>query len=262
MDTNINGKVVIITGGTSGIGEAAAELFLAAGASVSVCDFREDLICEVNDRAKKEGEKLLAVKADITDAQQIKHLFSETIDRFGRIDVLINNAGMGCPDGFLTMSDDLWNKEIELNLCAIVNACELILPYFKEQGSGCIVSTSSLCGRISATVRSVYAVTKACVNVYTKALASEAEEYGIRVNAVAPGMVGTEMVKKNHPDPDDYKSLGKSAMLQRMGETYEIAEGMLFLASDLASGLNGEIIEVTGGKCVVQDPEFSWLNIG
>ena len=172
--------------------------------------------------------------------------------------MLINNAGMGCPDGFLTLQDDLWAREIDVNLTAVSEACRLVLPYFRKAGSGCILSTSSLCGRIAATVRSIYAVTKAGVNAYTKALALELAPWHVRVNAVAPGMVGTDMVKANHPDPEDYRSLGGSAMLQRMGEPEEIAAAMVFLASNLSRGINGQVIEVTGGKCVVQDPAYSW----
>lgn len=258
MNRKLKDKVVIITGGTSGIGAAAADLFLAEEAKVVVCDFRQDLIDSVNERAAAENLRLLGVVADITNTDQMKHLFKVTKETFGKIDVLINNAGMGCPDGFLTIQDDFWFREINVNLTAIINACNLVIPYFEEQGSGCIISTSSLCGRIAATVRSIYAITKAGVNAYTKALAMELADKNIRVNAVAPGMVGTDMVKKNHPDPDDYRSLGKSAMLQRMGETEEIAAAMVFLASAQAAGINGEIIEVTGGKCVVQDPDYSW----
>lgn len=156
------------------------------------------------------------------------------------------------------LQDDLWAREIDVNLTAVSEACRLVLPYFRKTGSGCILSTSSLCGRIAATVRSIYAVTKAGVNAYTKALALELTPWHVRVNAVAPGMVGTDMVKANHPDPEDYRSLGGSAMLQRMGEPEEIAAAMVFLASDLSRGINGQVIEVTGGKCVVQDPAYSW----
>lgn len=258
MNANLKNKVVIITGGTSGIGAAAVQLFLAEGARVSVCDFREDLIDEVNRKAATESLPLMGVVADITNESQMQNLFQQTKQKFGKIDILINNAGMGCPDGYLTIEDSFWFHEIDVNLCAIIRACNLIIPYFEEQGSGCIISTSSLCGRIAATVRSIYAVTKACVNTYTKALAEELRSKNIRVNAIAPGMIGTDMVKKNHPDPEDYRSLGKSAMLQRMGEPEEIASAIVFLASDLANGINGEILEVTGGKCVVQDPDYSW----
>lgn len=260
MDKKLKDKVVIITGGTSGIGLAATNLFLAEGSKVVVCDFREDLIQEVNKRAKEENIPLLGVVADITNKAQMANLFAEAKNAFGKIDVLINNAGMGCPDGFLTIQDAFWFKEINVNLTSISTACNLILPYFEEQGYGCIISTSSLCGRIAATVRSIYAITKAGVNAYTKALAAELKDRNIRVNAVAPGMVGTDMVKANHPDPDDYRSLGRSAMLQRMGEPEEIAATFVFLASEQAQGINGQVIEVTGGKCVVQDPDYSWNN--
>lgn len=258
MNMGLKNKVVVITGGTRGIGAAAAELLLREGAQVAVCGSHPIRVEEINRRAEAEGLPLLAVTADISSPQQLARLFAATQERFGRIDVLINNAGMGCPDGFLTLQDPLWERELEVNLVAVVTACQQVLPYLERNGGGCILSVSSLCGRIAATVRSVYAVTKAGVNAYTRALALELKDRNIRVNAIAPGMVGTDMVKANHPDPEDYRSLGKSAMLQRMGEPEEIAAAMVFAVSDLAAGLNGQIIEVTGGKCVVQDPDYSW----
>ena len=258
MDTGLKDKVVVITGGTRGIGSAASELFLQEGANVVVCGTNTALISTINAHASAENLPLLAVAADITSAAEMTHLFDEAVRRFGKIDVLINNAGMGCPHGFLTMEDNFWAREIRVNLTAVSMACNLILPYFEKTSSGCIISTSSLCGRIASTVRSVYAVTKAGVNVYTKALSLELESKNIRVNSIAPGMVGTDMVKANHPDPEDYRSLGKSAMLQRMGEPEEIAAAIVFLASDQGKGINGQVIEVTGGKCVVQDPDYSW----
>ena len=258
MNINLKGKVAVITGGTSGIGAAATNLFLESGASVCVCDVRQDLIDQINERAISMHLPLSGIVADITNHSQMENLLNRTIEKFGKIDIFINNAGMGCPDGFLTINDNLWFREINVNLSAVIDACNLIIPYFERQGYGCILSTSSLCGRIAATVRSIYAITKCCVNVYTSSLAEELADKNIRVNAIAPGMVGTDMVKKNHPDPDDYRSLGKSSMLQRMGEPEEIAAAMVFLASDLASGITGEVLEVTGGKCVVQDPDYSW----
>lgn len=146
-------KIVVVTGADKAAGRAVAQTLTAAGASVQALNSPLS--------ALREGLSLLAVTADITSAPQLKHLFSETERRFGRIDVLINNAGMGCPDGFLTLQDDLWAREIDVNLTAVSEACRLVLPYFRKVGSGCILSTSSLCGRIAATVRSIYAVTKA-----------------------------------------------------------------------------------------------------
>lgn len=258
MGTNLKDKVVIITGGTRGIGATAVELFLKEGAKIALCGSNQELIKKINKRAVDEQLPLLGVVADITNTAQMKYLFEHTINTFGQIDILINNAGMGCSDGFLTVEDDFWFREIDVNLNAVINACNMIIPYFEKGNGGCIICISSLCGRIASTARSIYAITKACVNTYAKTLAEELREKNIRVNAIAPGMVGTDMVKKNHPDPEDYRSLGKSAMLQRMGEPEEIAAVMVFLASDLAKGITGEILEVTGGKCVVQDPDYSW----
>lgn len=258
MNTNLKDKVVVITGGTNGIGKAAAERCLEEGCNVVVCGSRPKPVEEINTRACQENLPLLGVVANVADSGQLDALFRAAEQRFGGIDVLINNAGIGCADGFQTLTDEYWEKSIRINLIAVTEGCRLILPYLRRRGGGCIINTSSLGGRIGSTGRSVYSVTKAGVNAFTRSLAMELCQDNIRVNAVAPGIIGTDMVKKNHPDPEDYRSLGRSAVLQRMGEPEEIAAAMVFLASDLAKGMNGQIIEVTGGKCVVQDPSYSW----
>lgn len=235
------GKVAIITGGgkAKSIGYGVATAYAKEGANLAITGRNEQKLLDAKEELERlYGIKVLPIVADVNadeeSEQVVKDAVKKVYDTFGRIDVLINNAGMGCPDGFLTLQDDLWVREIDVNLTVVSEACRLVLPYFRKAGSGCILSTSSLCGRIAATVRSIYAVTKAGVNAYTKALALELAPWHVRVNAVAPGMVGTDMVKANHPDPEDYRSLGGSAMLQRMGELEEIAAAMVFLASNLS----------------------------
>ena len=258
MNTNLNGKVVVITGGTFGIGRAAAELFLKEGCKVVVCGSRPDPVAQLNREALQRRVPLLGVAVNVADSAALEQLFRTTEQAFGGIDILLNNAGIGCADGFMTLTDEYWRRSLQINLIAVTEGCRMVIPYLRKRGGGCIINTSSLGGRIGSTGRSIYSVTKAGVNAYTRALALELEDDNIRVNAVAPGMIGTDMVKKNHPDPDDYRSLGRSAVLQRMGEPEEIAATMVFLASDAARGMTGQILEVTGGKCVVQDPDYSW----
>ena len=250
----------LVTGAGSGIGRCYALRLAALGYDLVLAGNRREPLeaAAAEIRAAANRCDVRIVEIDLARTEAAEELWEAVRCEGVEIDVLINNAGMGCPDGFLTLQDDLWAREIDVNLTAVSEACRLVLPYFRKTGSGCILSTSSLCGRIAATVRSIYAVTKAGVNAYTKALALELTPWHVRVNAVAPGMVGTDMVKANHPDPEDYRSLGGSAMLQRMGEPEEIAAAMVFLASDLSRGINGQVIEVTGGKCVVQDPAYSW----
>ncbi len=255
MDNKLTGKSVIITGGTSGIGKAAAEAFLAEDCKVTVCDFRADLIDEVN---AQNNPNLYGVVADMTAIQQVRALLAATEKRYGGIDIMVNNAGVGNPYGYLTMDDQQWHKVMDINLKAVIASCNEVIPYLKKRGGGVILNTSSLGGRITSTVRSIYGLTKASITAYTKVLAAELASENIRVCGVAPGMIKTDMVVVNNRHLQDINVLGRSSVMQRLGETSEIASGMVFLASDWAKHVNGEIIEITGGKCIVQDPDYSW----
>lgn len=254
MKTGLAGKSVIVTGGTSGIGRAAADAFLAEGCRVAVCDFRQDLIDEINCR---NNSNHMGFVADVTKPEQIKALLDCVETRFGGVDVMVNNAGVGNPYGFTFMPDVQWTKVMDVNLKAVISCCNLAIPYL-ERRRGCILNTSSLGGRITSTVRSIYGVTKAGVTMYTKLLAKELAPRGIRVNGVAPGMIRTDMVVQNNKNLKDINVLGGSSVMQRLGDPSEIAAGMVFLASELAQGITGQVLEITGGKCIVQDPAWSW----
>lgn len=254
MNTGLAGKSVVVTGGTSGIGKAAAEAFLAEGCRVTVCDFRQDMIDQVNSR---NDPNQFGFAADVTCSEQMCALLDRVQERFGGVDVMVNNAGVGNPCGFTTMPDEQWDKVVNVNLKAVISCCNLAIPYLTGRG-GCILNTSSLGGRITSTVRSIYGVTKAGVSMYTRLLARELSGQGIRVNAVAPGMIRTDMVTQNNRHLKDINVLGGSSVMQRLGEPAEIAAGMVFLASDLARGVTGQVLEITGGKCIVQDPAWSW----
>ena len=189
MNTGLAGKSVVVTGGTSGIGKAAAEAFLAEGCRVTVCDFRQDMIDQVNSR---NDPNQFGFAADVTCSEQMCALLDRVQERFGGVDVMVNNAGVGNPCGFTTMPDEQWDKVVNVNLKAVISCCNLAIPYLTGRG-GCILNTSSLGGRITSTVRSIYGVTKAGVSMYTRLLARELSGRGIRVNAVAPGMIRTDI---------------------------------------------------------------------
>lgn len=257
MNTGLAGKSVIVTGGTSGIGRAAAAAFLAEGCKVAVCDFRQELIDQINCRKDRKDPAHVGFVADVTEPEQMKALLDRVESRFGGVDVMVNNAGVGNPYGFTFIPDAQWTKVMNVNLKAVISCCNLAIPYLERRG-GCIVNTSSLGGRITSTVRSIYGVTKAGVTMYTKLLARELAPRGIRVNGVAPGMIRTDMVVQNNRGLKDIDVLGSSSVMQRLGEPSEIAAGMVFLASELARGVTGQVLEITGGKCIVQDPGWSW----
>ena len=166
MNTGLAGKSVVVTGGTSGIGKAAAEAFLAEGCRVTVCDFRQDMIDQVNSR---NDPNQFGFAADVTCSEQMCALLDRVQERFGGVDVMVNNAGVGNPCGFTTMPDEQWDKVVNVNLKAVISCCNLAIPYLTGRG-GCILNTSSLGGRITSTVRSIYGVTKAGVSMYTRLL--------------------------------------------------------------------------------------------
>ena len=254
MNTGLAGKSVIVTGGTSRIGNAAAEAFLSEGCQVTVCDLRPELIDQING---KNDPAQFGFLANVTVPDQVHALLERVQARFGGVDVMVNNTGVGNSYGFTFMPDEQWDKVVNVNLKAVISCCNLAIPYLKQRG-GCILNTSSLGGRITSTVRSIYGVTKAGVSMYTRLLARELSSQGIRVNAVAPGMIRTDMVAQNNRHLKDINVLGGSSVMQQLGEPAEIAAGMVFLASDLARGVTGQVLEITGGKCIVQDPAWSW----
>lgn len=243
MITRLKGKIALVTGSTKGIGKAIAFELAKEGANIVINSRNqgeaEQVAHQIND---KMGVKTLALRADVSIIEEVKTLMKKTVDYFGRIDVLVNNAGAFeiCP--FLQISEDIWDKIIDINLKGTFLCSKLALPIMVKQKSGVIVNMSSMAAKTGGILPVAhYAASKAGIIALTKALAREFAPYGIRVNAVAPGVIKTKMAESQAEEKRKIIPLGD------LGEPEDVAKAVSFLVSDDASYITGEIIDVNGG---------------
>ncbi len=244
-------KVGIITGGAAGIVKATAEKFAAEGAKVVICDVNEEA---GNALAKELGNDASFWKVNVVDRQEVQAWIDEVANRYGRIDVLINNAGITRDGQFIKfkegevvgqMSEEAFDAVIAVNLKGVFNCTQAVVPYMIKQGGGSIVSASSVVGLYGNFGQTNYAATKFAVIGMTKTWARELGKYQIRVNAVAPGFILTEMVQKM---PEKVlEGMAAGTPLKRLGKPEEIANVYAWLASDESSYIHGTVISVDGG---------------
>ena len=238
-------KVAIITGAARGIGEATAKRFAEEGAKVVIADMnQEDIDVVVNDIVSNGGEAL-GVIVNVTDQGQVENMINETVNKYGKLDIIVNNAGITADSTLLKMGEDQWDRVIDVNLKGVYNCGQAAAKVMVEQGSGVILNASSVVGLYGNFGQTNYAATKWGVIGMTKSWAKELGRKGVRVNAVAPGFIMTPMVAKM---PEKVLDMMKSkAPLQRLGEPIEIANAYLYLASDEAAFITGSVLEITGG---------------
>lgn len=242
----LSGKVALITGGARGIGKETARKFLQEGARVVICDHDQSTgLATIKEFGKDE---LSFFKVNVTDTAQIEEMVKSTINTYGRIDILINNAGI-TSDGFLTkMDEENWEKVIAVNLTGVFKCTKAVAPVMLEQKSGVILNASSVVGLYGNIGQTNYVATKAGVIGLTKGWAKEFGPKGIRVNAVAPGFVETDMV--NDVPKKILDIMKEKTPLRKLGKPEDIAAAYLFLASDDASYINGAILSVDGGLVI------------
>ena len=238
-------KVAIVTGASRGIGKACA-LRLAKDGFTTVINYShsEDEAKKVLEEIEKNGGSGMTIRADVSDLDQVKAMMREVGKTYGQIDVLVNNAGIVRDEYLLMLNPDTLDRCFDLNVKGYFYcAQQAVLKMFRKK-SGAIINMSSVSGILALAGQSVYSATKGAVNSMTQTMAKELAPYGIRVNAVAPGVTRTDMVA-NLPE-DMVKRICAPIPLQRMGEPQEVANAFLFLASDLASYVTGEILSVDG----------------
>ncbi|MBE3553107.1 MAG: 3-oxoacyl-[acyl-carrier-protein] reductase [Kyrpidia tusciae] len=238
-------KVAVITGAANGIGRATARLFAAHGAKVVLADVGDAEGSALESELKEGGNEALFLHVDVRKEDHVQEMVDRTLERFGRIDVLINNAGI-TRDGLLVKLPLVaWHEVLAVNLTGVMQCTKSAAPVMIQQGGGVILNASSVVGLYGNIGQTNYAATKAGVIGLTKTWARELGAKGIRVNAVAPGFVETGMTAKV---PDRILQMVKERTpLKRMGRPEEVAHVYLFLASDAASFINGAIIPVDGG---------------
>ncbi|MCD6450644.1 MAG: 3-oxoacyl-[acyl-carrier-protein] reductase [Thermotogaceae bacterium] len=240
-------KVCIITGAASGIGRATTFLFLQEGAKVAAFDVNRDALNKLSEDAGNLRENLATYVVDVSKFEEVKEAVDDVFEKFGRIDALINNAGITRDALIEKLEEKDWDAVINVNLKGVFNMTKVVYPYMLEIGKGSIVNTSSVVGIYGNIGQTNYAATKAGVIGMTKTWAKEFSRKGaaIRVNAVAPGFIETRMTEKI---PDKLKDLFKQKIaLKRFGKPEEVAKVYLFLASDESSYITGQVIGVDGG---------------
>lgn len=241
-------KVVIVTGGASGIGKETCKLFSFEGAKVVIFDINDDAIKNFLDEAKESGYELEGCKVDVSNFDEVSKITSEIYEKYGKIDVLVNNAGI-TRDNFLTkMSIEDWNEVISINLTGTFNCTKAVIPYMYEKESGVIINVSSVVAIYGNIGQTNYIASKAGVIGLTKGWAKEFGKKGIRVNAVAPGFIKTPMTEKVPEKVIEF--MVSKTPLGRMGEATEVAKAILFLSSDDASFITGVILNVDGGLVI------------
>lgn len=244
----LKGKVVIITGGASGIGRETAQIFAKEGGRIAIFDMNEAGLREVEDAIRAAGGECIGYKVDVSDFESVNSAVQKVLNDFHTIDVLVNNAGITRDNFLVKMDIEDWNRVIAINLTGTFNCGKAVLPTMMEKMSGVVVNVSSVVGVYGNIGQSNYAASKAGVIGLTKTWAKEFGKKGIRVNAVAPGFIKTPMTEKV-PDKVIEYMVSKTPM-GRMGEAREVANSILFLASDEASFITGHILHVDGGLVI------------
>jgi 3-oxoacyl-[acyl-carrier protein] reductase len=241
-------KVAIITGAAQGIGFATARKFLDEGAIVAVADVNPDAVGAAVHRLKRNGEIVEGFAVDVTKRPQIDAMVRALKDRHGRIDVLVNNAGITQDARLQKMTDEQFDRVIEVNLKGVYNCAKAVIDTMIEQGSGVILNASSVVGIYGNYGQTNYAAAKFGVIGFVKTWAREVGPKGVRCNAVAPGFISTSILQTI---PDKVmQSITERVPLKRLGRPEEVANVYAFLASDEASYINGAVIEVAGGMTV------------
>lgn len=246
---NVKDKVVLITGSSRGIGNAIAREFVKENAKVVVCGSKLEnavkSVLEIKRDLNVTEENILPVGLNMKDSEDIKKVVEEVISKWGRIDVLINNAGITSNVSLLDSTDEEFKEMFDINFFGVVSLTREVVKYMKETG-GSIINTSSMVGTYGGRNQSAYASSKFAINGLTKSLAKELGMYNIRVNAVSPGVVGTDMVKENVSE-EMKAGLLRMTPLSKMAEPKDLAGVYLYLASDASNFTTGQIIGVDGG---------------
>ncbi|WP_455391858.1 beta-ketoacyl-ACP reductase [[Eubacterium] cellulosolvens] len=237
-------KVALITGGGSGIGEATVLRFAEEGAKIAVCDINEDGAKAVAEKCKTAGVEAEAYKMDVSNKQNVDEVMNTVVERFGRLDILVNNAGITQDSFAAKMTEEQWDRVINVNLKGTFLCCQAAIPIMKEQNYGRIVNTSSI-GILGNLGQTNYAASKMGIIGLTRTLALELARNNITVNCISPGATKTPMTAKI---PEDIaKQFTAKIPFKRFAEASEIANAHVFFASDEAGYITGQMIFVAGG---------------
>jgi 3-oxoacyl-[acyl-carrier protein] reductase len=246
---DLTDRIALVTGGSRGIGKAVVNLLASCGAHIVVNYLTDEAAATATvNLAQAHGVQALAVQADVGRLDQAERLVQQTVEQFGRIDFLICNAGIWKGAAVESISEELWDKTLNINLKGTWSVCRAAVPLMKKQKFGRIVIVSSTAGQRGEANVSNYAASKGGQISFTKSLAPELAPFGINVNCVAPGWVETEMTADAFADPTGYQAIAKTIPIGRPATPEEIAGPIVFLCSELANHITGEVLNVNGGS--------------
>jgi NAD(P)-dependent dehydrogenase (short-subunit alcohol dehydrogenase family) len=243
----LNGKTAVVIGGTSGIGRAIAHGLADAGANVVASSRRAEEVEKTAVEIEEKGRKTLRITSDVSDKSTLQNLVDECVKEFGRVDILVNSAGVTKRTPTLDLLEDEWNWIMETNLTGTLRACQVFGKHMVENGYGRIINIASLSTFVALYEVAAYAASKAAVASLTKSLAIEWSQHGVNVNAIAPGVFKTALNTQLLESTERGKEFLTRTPMKRFGKVEELAGAAVFLASDAASFVNGEVLVVDGG---------------
>ena len=258
MELDLSGRVVLVTGAARGIGRVIAETFVRERSVVVGVDVAADGLAWLDDARAATGLDGAAVACDVTDGPATRALVDEVVARFGRVDVLVNNAGINVEGRIEDLDDDAWDRCFAVNVGGVFKMCRAVAPAMKAQRSGRIVNAASFAAIVPSVGAGAYAASKSAVVQLTRTLAGELGPWGITANAYAPGMIPTAMNGFADLPGATQDRLLDTLTLRRWGDAQEVADAVVFLASDAARYVTGTLLDVSGGKLATQLPQKAY----
>lgn len=262
MLIDLQKRVVLVTGAGRGIGRTIADTFARDGASVVALDVDGGSLEQVVSDLSAAGATAIPAVADVTDAAAVQAVVDAATERFGRIDVLINNAGVNLEGRLEELDPAAWDRCFAINVRGTFTTCRAVAPVMKRQRFGRILNAASFAAIVPSVGASAYAASKAAVVQFTRTIAGELGPWSITANSYAPGMIPTAMNRFAELSPQQRSAKLDTLTLRRWGEAQDVANLLCFLASDLAGYITGTLVDVSGGKLATQAPAAAYTGLG
>ncbi|HYP46181.1 MAG TPA: SDR family NAD(P)-dependent oxidoreductase [Propionibacteriaceae bacterium] len=261
MIIDLRDRVVLVTGAGRGIGRAIAETFAGEGAVVVALDLDGDDLRRLTSGLASTGGTAVAEVADVCDPAAVEGVVARTVERFGRLDVLVNNAGINVEGRLEELDAAAWDRCFSVNVRGTFTTCHAVAPVMKQQRAGRILNAASFAAIVPSVGASAYAASKAAVVQFTRTIAGELGPWGITANSYAPGMIPTAMNGFAELPPAAQAKKLDTLSLRRWGSPQDVAHLLCFLASDLAGYITGTLVDVSGGKLATQDPSAAYAHL-
>ncbi len=254
MDWGLDGRVVVVTGAGRGIGRGIARRFADAGARVAAVDIAAPAVEEFAEEVAAAGGTAFGTRCDVTDSASVREALASVAARFGGIDVVVNNAGINVEGLVEELDEDAWQRCLDVNLTGVFRVSQAAIPYLKASAHGRVINAASFAAIVPSIGSAAYAASKAAVVQFTRVLAGELGPWNVTANAYAPGMIPTAMNGFADMPAEAQDRLLDTLTLRRWGEPAEVADLLLFLASDASRYITGTLLDVSGGKLATQIP--------